>query len=109
MASNETRNLSSINKAGALTAEFGAQGFDYCGNARADVPVWKQARKAIVVGGKSIQASAQRVNQATVIFDNKRSFIRLAIKEMRVYQWVKNLLIFVSRYWHRIASRTSMH
>jgi phosphoserine phosphatase len=88
MASNETRNLSSINKAGALTAEFGAQGFDYCGNARADVPVWKQARKAIVVGGKSIQASAQRVNQATVIFDNKRSFIRLAIKEMRVYQWV---------------------
>ncbi|MFL9932606.1 UbiA family prenyltransferase [Paraburkholderia sp. RL18-103-BIB-C] len=95
MASNETRNLSSINKAGALTAEFGAQGFDYCGNARADVPVWKQARKAIVVGGKSIQASAQRVNQATVIFDNKRSFIRLAIKEMRVYQWVKNLLIFV--------------
>jgi len=95
MASNETRNLSSENKAGALTAEFGAQGFDYCGNARADLAVWKQARKAIVVGGKSIQAAAQKVNQAIVVFDNKRSFIRLAIKEMRVYQWVKNLLIFV--------------
>ena len=95
MASNETCNLSSENKAGALTAEFGPRGFDYCGNARADIPVWKQARKAIVVGGKSIQAAAQKVNQATVIFENKRSFIRLAVKEMRVYQWVKNLLIFV--------------
>jgi 4-hydroxybenzoate polyprenyltransferase/phosphoserine phosphatase len=95
MASNETHNLSGTNKAGTLTAEFGAHGFDYCGNARADVPVWKQSRKAIVVGGKSIQAAAQRANQATVIFDSKRSFIRSSLKEMRVYQWVKNLLIFV--------------
>ncbi len=95
MASNESLNLSGANKAMALTAEFGAQGFDYCGNARADVPVWRQARTAIVVGGKSIQAAARKANQVTVIFENKRSFFRLAIKEMRVYQWVKNLLIFV--------------
>ncbi|MBP0594415.1 UbiA family prenyltransferase [Paraburkholderia sp. LEh10] len=95
MASNESHNLSGTNKAGALTAEFGVQGFDYCGNARADVPVWKQARKAIVVGGKSIQAAAQKANQTTVVFESKRSFIRLALREMRIYQWVKNLLIVV--------------
>ncbi|MGF6853347.1 UbiA family prenyltransferase [Paraburkholderia sp. CI3] len=95
MASNKSRNLSGTNKAMALTAEFGVQGFDYCGNARADVPVWKQARTAIVVGGKSIQAAALKANHTTVIFESKRSFCRLAVKEMRVYQWVKNLLIFV--------------
>ncbi|MFP4892948.1 UbiA family prenyltransferase [Paraburkholderia sp. EG304] len=95
MASNESINLTGTNKASALTAEFGVQGFDYCGNARADLPVWKQARTAIVVGGKSIQSAARKVNQTTVIFDNKRSLFRLTVREMRVYQWVKNLLIFV--------------
>ncbi|WP_429494008.1 UbiA family prenyltransferase [Paraburkholderia sp. RAU6.4a] len=95
MASNELRNLSGASKAGALTAEFGLQGFDYCGDSHADVPVWKQACKAIVVGGKSIQAAASKVNHATVVFDSKRPLLWLVIKEMRVYQWVKNLLIFV--------------
>lgn len=95
MASDESRNLSGTNKAGALLARFGVQGFDYCGNARADVPVWKQARRAIVVGNRHMQAAAQKVNQTTVFFESKRSFLRLALREMRVYQWVKNLLIFV--------------
>jgi 4-hydroxybenzoate polyprenyltransferase len=95
MASNELRNLSGSTKAGALSAEFGVQGFDYCGNARADVPVWKQARKAIVVGSKNMEAAAQKVNKTTVFFEHERSLFRLVLKEMRVYQWVKNLLIFV--------------
>jgi 4-hydroxybenzoate polyprenyltransferase len=95
MASNESRNLSGVNKAGALSAEFGVRGFDYCGNALADVPVWKQARQAIVVGSRDIATAAEKVNQPIVFFENKRSFARLVIQEMRVYQWVKNLLIFV--------------
>jgi 4-hydroxybenzoate polyprenyltransferase len=95
MASNESRNLSGVNKAGALSAEFGVRGFDYCGNALADVPVWKQARQAIVVGSRHIATAAEKVNQPIVFFEHKRSFVRLVIKEMRVYQWVKNLLIFV--------------
>jgi 4-hydroxybenzoate polyprenyltransferase len=95
MASNEARNLSGKNKAGALSAEFGVGGFDYCGNALADVAVWKQARRAIVVGSRHIAAAAQKVNNTTLFFERKRSFVRLVIKEMRVHQWVKNLLIFV--------------
>lgn len=95
MASNEARNLKGANKAGALSAEFGVHGFDYCGNALADVPVWKQARCAIVVGSRPIAAAAEKVNDTIVFFEHKRSFVRLVIKEMRVYQWVKNLLIFV--------------
>ncbi|SAL83018.1 Decaprenyl-phosphate phosphoribosyltransferase [Caballeronia choica] len=95
MASNESRNFSGPTKAGALSAEFGVHGFDYCGNARADVPVWKQARQAIVVGSKTMEAAAHRVNEKTILFENERTFFRLVLKEMRVYQWVKNLLIFV--------------
>jgi 4-hydroxybenzoate polyprenyltransferase/phosphoserine phosphatase len=95
LASDEARNLKGANKAGALSEAFGVRGFDYCGNARADVPVWKQSRRAIVVGNRHIANAAQKVNETIVFFEEKRSFVRLVIKEMRVYQWVKNLLIFV--------------
>ncbi|CAB3792853.1 UbiA family prenyltransferase [Paraburkholderia fynbosensis] len=95
MASDASRNLSGSHKAQTLSATFGIQGFDYCGNARADIPVWTLARQAIVVGSKSIEAAARKVNQTTVFFEESRPFIRLALKEMRVYQWVKNLLIFL--------------
>ncbi|SAK69636.1 UbiA family prenyltransferase [Caballeronia ptereochthonis] len=95
LASDDARNLSGSNKASALAQQFGVHGFDYCGNARADVPVWKQARQAIVVGNRHIAAAAEKVNETIVFFEQKRSLLRLTIKEMRVYQWVKNLLIFV--------------
>ncbi|WP_027801984.1 UbiA family prenyltransferase [Paraburkholderia dilworthii] len=95
MASDDSRNLSGSHKAEALSATFGIQGFDYCGNARADIPVWKLARQAIVVGSKSIEAAARKVNQTTLFFEESRPFFRLVLREMRLYQWVKNLLIFV--------------
>lgn len=95
MASNGERNLSGAKKGGALSQEFGVHGFDYCGNALADVPVWKQARRAIVVGSRHIAAAAEKVNKTILFFEQKRSISRLVIKEMRVYQWIKNLLIFV--------------
>lgn len=95
MASDASRNLSGSHKAEALSTTFGIQGFDYCGNARADIPVWKLARRAIVVGSKSIEAAAKKVNKTTVFFEDSRPFLRLVLREMRVYQWVKNLLIFL--------------
>ncbi|SAL38476.1 UbiA family prenyltransferase [Caballeronia concitans] len=95
LASDEAHNLKGRHKAGALTKEFGAHGFDYCGNALADVPVWEQARQAIVVGDRHIATAAERVNKTIVFFEEKRSLVLLTLKEMRVYQWVKNLLIFV--------------
>lgn len=95
LASDEARNLTGLHKAGALAKEFGVHGFDYCGNALADVPVWKQSRQAIVVGNRHIAAAAEEVNKKIVFFEQDRSFVCLSIKEIRVYQWVKNLLIFV--------------
>ncbi|SAK79776.1 UbiA family prenyltransferase [Caballeronia ptereochthonis] len=94
-ASDETRNFSGADKAGALRDEFGERGFDYCGNALVDVPVWKLARMAIVVGNLHIAGAAKKVNDTTLVFEQKRSFLRLVLREMRVYQWVKNFLIFL--------------
>jgi phosphoserine phosphatase len=41
-------NLTGARKALALVQRFGDGGFDYVGNSRADLPVWSQARRAIL-------------------------------------------------------------
>ncbi|WP_027816734.1 UbiA family prenyltransferase [Paraburkholderia bannensis] len=95
LASNGSMNLRGQNKANALVDQFGEQGFDYCGDARADVPVWKRARQAIVVGDRQIARAAQKVNTEIIFFEEKRRLVPLVLKEMRVHQWIKNVLIFV--------------
>ncbi|MGF6722909.1 4-hydroxybenzoate polyprenyltransferase [Paraburkholderia sp. GAS41] len=95
LASTEDRNLLGRNKAQALVDQFGDGGFDYCGDAIADVPVWRQSRRAIVVGDKHIAAAARKVNAAIIFFEEKRRLLPLVLKEMRVHQWVKNVLVFV--------------
>lgn len=95
LASTGNTNLLGKNKAQALVEQFGDGGFDYCGDAMADVPVWRQARRAIVVGDKHIAAAARKVNAAIIFFEEKRRLIPLVLKEMRVHQWVKNVLIFL--------------
>ena len=95
LASTVSNNLLGKNKARALVEQFGDRGFDYCGDARADIPVWRQARQAIVVGDRHIAAAAREANATTIFFEQKHKLIPLVLKEMRVHQWVKNVLIFV--------------
>ncbi len=95
LASTDSNNLRGKNKARALVEQFGDRGFDYCGDAKADLPVWRQARNAIVVGDKQMAAAARKANAAIIFFEEKRRLIPLVLKEMRVHQWVKNVLIFV--------------
>jgi len=95
LASNACMNLRGKHKADALVEQFGDHGFDYCGDARADVPVWRRARQAIVVGDPQIAKAARKVNAQIVFFEEKRQLLPLVLKEMRVHQWVKNVLIFI--------------
>ena len=50
LASDGRTNLAGEAKAAALVARFGERGFDYIGNERRDLAVWKRARRAIGVG-----------------------------------------------------------
>ncbi len=93
-------NLKAERKAEALVARFGEKGFDYAGNDEPDVAVWRRAREAIVVGAPPSVAAAAR-SQAIVgrEFDAAGSplqQLRLWLKALRLYQWVKNLLVFVA-------------
>jgi len=94
-ASNGTINLSSSNKCRVLEEAFGHQGFDYIGDSRDDIAVWKSSRNGFVTSNGRILKAALGVNSNIQSIDSNNLSLGKILKAMRVYQWVKNVLIFV--------------
>ncbi|KKB78261.1 UbiA prenyltransferase [Devosia soli] len=92
-SSSDTVNLAHGRKADRLVELFGAGGFDYAGNDRADIPVFDKARAAIVVAP---DATANRYQRRTSSqrFERTKPSLKTYIKMLRVHQWLKNLLVF---------------
>jgi hypothetical protein len=88
--------VSGARKAQVLTDRFGEKGFDYCGNHRVDLAVWKHARGAIVVNASTaLQALAATVAEVVATFNQPANLPKAILKALRVHQWAKNGLIFV--------------
>jgi 4-hydroxybenzoate polyprenyltransferase len=96
LASDRDVNLAGATKAARLVAQFGEGGFDYCGNERRDIAVWKHARGAIVVHGtlRLKQAAARHV-PVLRIFPRRASALRAVVRALRPHHWAKNVLILV--------------
>lgn len=96
LASDGRTNLAAAHKAGALVARYGAKGFDYAGNSRADIAVWAEARAAIVVGAPpGVRAAAARAAPVEHEFGEAPGGLRTWVRALRMHQWVKNLLVFL--------------
>lgn len=96
IASDGITNVSAHHKAAALEERFGAKGFDYVGNSSADVPVWRSARRAIVVGGSErLRRAAATVATVERSFEAPAGGVRAWLKAVRLHQWAKNLLVFI--------------
>jgi 4-hydroxybenzoate polyprenyltransferase len=110
LASTSTVNLAGRHKAACLEERFGYQGFDYCGNERRDIHIWKRSRGAIVVSRRN--RLARRVARHAVVvksFSVALSPLQAALREMRPHQWAKNLLVLVPLLAsHRIADPDSL-
>ena len=96
LASDGRTNLAGRAKAAALVERFGEGGFDYIGNERRDLAVWKHARHAI---GVSLPA---RLARAVRALDEDARFLPGTcgdpldcFRALRPHQWVKNTLVFV--------------
>ncbi len=95
-ASDGRHNLSAHNKRDRLVAEFGEGGFDYAGNALADVPIWRAAREAWVVNPEpGALQQAQRTATVTEVILTPGGGLKTWARALRLHQWAKNLLIFV--------------
>jgi 4-hydroxybenzoate polyprenyltransferase/phosphoserine phosphatase len=96
LASDGRVNLAGSRKAERLVERFGEAGFDYCGNERRDLAIWKRARGAIVVqGGAKLEHEAARQTSVVRVFPADSSTTRAFIRALRPHQWAKNALLFV--------------
>ncbi|MAE96184.1 MAG: hypothetical protein CL910_16135 [Deltaproteobacteria bacterium] len=96
MASDGGVNLKGAHKAGALAAAFGERGFEYIGDAAADLPVFARAAVASTVGPEG--ARAARAATETPLgrsFPLPAGGLRVWLRALRVHQWVKNVLLFL--------------
>jgi 4-hydroxybenzoate polyprenyltransferase len=97
IASDGKTNLTGNRKTRALVARFGAHGFRYAGNSRADLPVWRAASHAIVCGtGRNLRHRLDREGiEVEQVFGQPSGKAALLARALRVYQWPKNLLIWL--------------
>jgi 4-hydroxybenzoate polyprenyltransferase len=80
---------------------YGKSGFDYAGDSSQDLHVWSEARQSIVVSASaSTTLKARAIGNVTREFDMPApagmGLLRAWFKGLRIYQWVKNLLIFLA-------------
>jgi 4-hydroxybenzoate polyprenyltransferase len=96
LASNANRNLSGNTKRDLLVAHFGEGGFDYVGNSKDDLPIWKVSRNAHVVNpDRGVESRVTAMSEVQSTLHSNPVKLRDWRKAMRLHQWLKNALIFV--------------
>lgn len=94
--SNGETNLKGPNKAAFLVEHFGDGGFDYIGDAEADLPVWAKADRAVIVAARpelrrKAEATGRPVEEIAGGVTRAKDYLRA----LRPHQWMKNLLVFL--------------
>ncbi len=97
--SNPEHNLKGEAKARFLVERYGAGQFDYVGDSRADLAVWKQARRAIAVNAKNglgdeIEKVAREVHHLGTN-EGLGARLKAYVRALRPHQWLKNALVFL--------------
>ena len=97
IASDGRTNLAGRAKAAVLVERFGEGGFDYIGNERRDLSVWKNARHAIGVNLSPRLTRTVRALDEDARFLPGPGAVRPldCLHALRPRQWVKNVLVFI--------------
>lgn len=94
-ASDGVTNLSGQKKLRAILLKVGKRGFDYIGDARVDLPIWRAANGAILVDPSSrVLSEAQRDARVSRVLRGKSTLLPNMLRALRPHQWVKNSLLF---------------
>lgn len=95
-ASDEYLNLVGQARANFLVKKFGAGGFDYIGNSKCDLAVWKHARHAIGVNlSENVVRELKKLDKSVRFLSVPDNHPLDCFRALRPYQWIKNLLVFV--------------
>ena len=95
LGSDGRRNLKGRQKLERIVEACGEE-FDYAGNSRADLAIWRACQGAVLVNApRGVERSARRAGNVVRVFPRTTTSFRDILRAMRCYQWVKNLLLFV--------------
>ena len=95
LASEHGVNLKGRHKLAAIQAQVGSD-FTYAGDSAADLPIWKAARSVIVVDASpGVARDALACNPVELVIEPAAFTPRLWVRQLRVHQWAKNILLFV--------------
>lgn len=95
-ATNAMTNCAGEVKAGILVEAFGEGGFDYIGNDKADLPVWRRAARAYAIRTPA-KVARHLSNESTYVehLSHEKPTWRTWARMLRVHQYAKNGLVFV--------------
>ncbi|MCW0422197.1 UbiA family prenyltransferase [Xanthomonas sacchari] len=79
----------------AIQEDANGKPFIYAGDSDADLPIWREAAAAVLVGGAAHWSDAKVGTRAVERLPNEISRMRALIKAVRPHQWVKNVLVFL--------------
>jgi 4-hydroxybenzoate polyprenyltransferase len=97
IASTPQSPVSAVKKYLVLKKRFGNEAFAYAGNSHDDLAVWNIASSAILVHTSEKVARIIKNNSVVEVEFPRETKVTLKdiMQEMRVHQWLKNLLLFV--------------
>jgi len=94
--SDEKDNLKGQRKADFLSQHFSDQGYIYLGDAKADLPVWQSATKAVTLDVQgALKKTVEQINPNTEHLSSNTATRDDYLKVIRPHQWLKNLLVFL--------------
>ncbi len=92
----DDENLKGVHKRDALVARYGARGFEYVGDARADLAVWESAAcGSLVSGSRGLRAALIARTPLAREFAVAPAGLGTWLRGLRVSQWSKNALLFL--------------
>ncbi|WP_413989774.1 UbiA family prenyltransferase [Labrys okinawensis] len=94
-ASSTDHNLAGANKAVALTEAFGEGGFDYIGNHRSDLAIWRHAGNRYAIGLDAGTLKKLHELGNVIVLKSAPANLKTWRRALRVHQYAKNILVFV--------------
>lgn len=96
LSSDNKTNIAGDAKAALLNQRFGSKQYDYAGNSKIDLRVWRHANAGILITSSKILISKAKVlTKISKVFEVKKNSLLDYAKFIRLHQWLKNLLLFV--------------
>ena len=94
--SDDNINLVGTNKINFINSNYNQITFDYIGDSKKDIPIWKYCGHALVVSRDSLLSKLNDSNiSVEIISQNYEPTLNDFFYLLRVHHWIKNSLIFI--------------